>query len=194
MNISTPFFLFQYPPNVKGALSASLQQQGDGGRGPDERSEDGYGPGRQEDKEGESSELEEIEDNGEDDGDGDGPNPQQTHPPSRPSVPLTQPSAYSSSRAYNPPIMVQVIARLKHMVQFRSDPLTIEEVYWKEEEAHRKEEEAQWTDADARMREENKAHQSLQEAKRLEAGARQSEAAAQKREAEVKCKEVEVKR
>ena len=183
MNISTPFFLFQYPPNVKGALSASPQQQGDGGRGPDERSEDGYRPGRQEDKEGESSELEEIEDNGEDDRDRDGPNPQQSHPPSRPSVPLTQPSAYSSSHAYsynpvNTPIMVQVITRLKRMVQFRSDPLTIEEAYWKEEEAYRKKEEAERKDADARMQEQNerfyKAHQSLQEAKRLEAGTRKA--------------------
>ena len=34
--------------------------------------------------------------------------------------------------------MVQVIARLKHMVQFRSDPLTIEEAHWKEEEAYRR--------------------------------------------------------
>ena len=101
-----PFVPPNTSPNAKGALSASPQQQSDSEQGPDENSEDGYESGGQEDKEGGSNELGEIEDKGEDDNDGDDPKPRQSLPPSRSSVPLTQPlhsNSPASGRNSNSP-------------------------------------------------------------------------------------------
>ncbi len=70
-------FLTNGPQNAKGVLSTSLQQQSDGKQGPGESSEEEYGTGGLED---------EVDHN-----------PWQSHPPSRPHVPLTQPPHSKSS-------------------------------------------------------------------------------------------------
>ncbi|KAF8500253.1 hypothetical protein F5888DRAFT_1680554, partial [Russula emetica] len=82
------------PQNAEGVLSASPQQQSDSEQGPDESSEEGYGTGGLEDEEGESDELgESADEDGEDREEVEevDHNPRQSRPPSRPSVPMTQP-------------------------------------------------------------------------------------------------------
>ncbi|KAF8500255.1 hypothetical protein F5888DRAFT_1680559, partial [Russula emetica] len=105
----TPFPPIDAPQNAEGVLSASPQQQSDSEQGPDESSEEGYETGGLEDEEGESEELGESADEDEEDGEEDEDevdhNPRQSRPPSRPSVPMTQPLHSKSpvSRRNAPP-------------------------------------------------------------------------------------------
>jgi len=84
----TPFLPTDAPQNTEGVCSASPQQQNDSDQGPDE---EGYGTDVLEDEEGKSEELGESTDEEGEDGEEVDHMHRQSRPPSRPSVPMTQP-------------------------------------------------------------------------------------------------------